>query len=217
MDAPTRAHWLLSLTAAAATGMVAMWFLGAVWPRPLPVAAPLVSLEKMGHLVSVRVSYSDVIEFTEKNTIDMPFNREIRLADTKALLVARGDCIIATDLNRASYVNIDPEKRTLTLALTAPQALSVRINHEGRDRGGSYFYSMTENGFAALIADPGRRTRAIDNALAKAQSELTRACLSATNLASARQNAETVLRAIYVATGWTPAFTWKPQAAAASQ
>lgn len=217
MNVPTRTHWLLALTAAAAAGMAAMWFLGGVLSRPRLTAAPLVSLEKMGQLVSVKVSYSDVIEFTEKSAIDMPFNREIRLGGTRALLVARGDCIIATDLTQATYENIDPEKRALTVALAAPRALSVRISHAGRDKGGSYFYSMTENGFAAFIADPGKRTRAIDNALAKAQSELTRACLSVPNLASARQNAETVLRAMYVATGWTPAFIWKQQAVAPSQ
>jgi hypothetical protein len=174
----------------------------------------MISLEKMGHLVSVKVNYSDVIEFTEKSAIDMPFNREIRLGSTRALLVAKGDCTIATDLARAAYENVDREKRTLTVTLPAPQALSLRISHDGRDKGGSYFYAMTENGMAAFIADPGKRTRAADNALAKAQLELARVCLSAPNVTSAMQNAEAVLGSMYLATGWTPTFRWKQQSAA---
>lgn len=190
-----------------------MWFLRPVLVTSMPVMAPMISLEKMGHLVSVKVNYSDVIEFTEKSAIDVPFNREIRLGSTRALLVAKGDCTIATDLARARYENVDSEKRTLTVALTAPQALSIRINHDGRDRGGSYFYAMTENGLAALIADPGKRTRAADNALARAQAELARVCMSAPNVASAMQNAEAVLGSLYMSTGWTPTFRWKQQAA----
>ena len=174
----------------------------------------MISLEKMGHLVSVKVNYADVIDFAEKSAIDVPFNREIRLGSTRALLVAKGDCTIATDLARASYEHVDPEKRTLTVALLTPQALSIRINHDGRDKGGSYFYAMTENGMAALIADPGKRTRAADNALAKAQADLARVCLSGPNVASAMQNAEAVLGSMYLATGWTPTFRWKQQAPA---
>lgn len=204
---------MLCLAAAAVAGMAAMWFLRPVLVTSMPVMAPMISLEKMGHLVSVKVNYSDVIEFTEKSAIDVPFNREIRLGSTRALLVAKGDCTIATDLARARYENVDSEKRTLTVALTAPQALSIRINHDGRDRGGSYFYAMTENGLAALIADPGKRTRAADNALARAQAELARVCMSAPNVASAMQNAEAVLGSLYMSTGWTPTFRWKQQAA----
>lgn len=213
MDASTRIHWMLSLAAAAASGMVAMWFFLPHLSKPMAVIAPMISLENMGHLVSVRLNYSDVIEIAEKSAIDMPFNREILLGSTKALLVAKGDCTIATDLTRAKYENIDHEKRALTIALTAPQALSVRINHDGRDKGGSYFYAMTENGLAGFFADPGKRTKAADNALAKAQVELMRVCLSAPNVASAKQNAEAVLRSMYIATGWTPTFTWKQQIA----
>ena len=194
--------------------MAAMGFFRPDAPRPMPLVAPMISLEKMGHLVSVKVNYADVIEFTEKSAIDVPFNREIRLGSTRALLVAKGDCTIATDLTRAGYEQVDREKRTLTVALLTPQALSIRINHDGRDKGGSYFYGMTENGMAAFIADPGKRTRAADSALAKAQAELARVCLSAPNVASAMQNAEAVLGSMYLATGWTPTFRWKQPAAA---
>lgn len=204
---------MLGLAAAAGAGMAAMWFLALALMKPVPAMAPMISLEKMGHLVSVKVNYSDVIEFTEKSAIDIPFNREIRLGSTKALLVAKGDCTIATNLALARYENVDREKRSLTVALAAPQALSVRINHDGRDKGGSYFYAMTENGLAALIADPGKRTRAADNALARAQAELARACMSAPNVAGAMQNAEAVLGSLYRATGWTPTFRWRQPAA----
>jgi len=71
---------------------------------PPPAPPPLVSLEKMGHLVSLKMNYSDVIEFTQPNAVDIPWtNREVPLGSTRVLLIARGDCSIATDLRQARY------------------------------------------------------------------------------------------------------------------
>jgi hypothetical protein len=217
MTASTKMPGLLTVAAvvvAAVAGAAATSYFRPDLPRPSPIITPMISLEKMGQMVSLRVNYSDVIEFSEKSAIDMPFNREIRLGSTRALLVAKGDCTIGTDLTHAKYENIDIEKHVLTVVLNMPQALSVRISHDSRDKGGSYFYSINEHGLAAFIGDQGKRTKAADSALAKAQSDLARVCLSAPNLASARQNAEAVLRSMYIATGWTPAFVWAGSAVA---
>ena len=51
-----------------------------------PAPPPLVSLEKMGHLVSLKMNYSDVIEFTQPNAVDIPWSQwEVRLGSTRVL------------------------------------------------------------------------------------------------------------------------------------
>jgi len=214
MTAPMKLPRFLTLAVAVAAAITGTIYFRFNPPEPAPVTAPMIALEKMGKIVSLKVHYSDVIEFSEKSAIDLPFNREIRLGSTRALLVAKGECTIGTDLTRAKYENIDNGKHLLTISLDMPEAVSVRINHDGRQNGGSYFYAINEHGLAAFLGDQQKRTRAADNALAKAQEELARSCLSAPNLASARQNAEMVLRSMYLATGWTPTFVWAPSARA---
>jgi hypothetical protein len=68
---------------------------------------PIFSIQQMGHLVSLKVNYSDLIEFNEPKSIDLLLNREIPLGSTSVLLVAKGDCTLATDLRTASYEKVD--------------------------------------------------------------------------------------------------------------
>lgn len=75
---------------------------------------PIVSLKDMGHLVSLKVNYLDVIEFDDPTSINLPFDREIPLGTTLILLVAKGDYTLATDLRNSSYKNVDQQKRTVT-------------------------------------------------------------------------------------------------------
>ena len=178
---------------------------------PPPAAPPLVSLEKMGHLVSLKMNYSDVIEFTQPNAVDIPWTkREVPLGSTRVLLIARGDCSIATDLRQARYENVDETARTLTVVLPQPAPLQPRINHAPRDKGGSYFYAVTEHGLQTIIPDAKTRTAAVDKALATAQQSVQAACSQPAILASARDNAASVLQATLLATGWTPEVQWEP-------
>lgn len=178
---------------------------------PPPAAPPLVSLEKMGHLVSLKMNYSDVIEFTQPNAVDIPWTkREVPLGSTRVLLIARGDCSIATDLRQARYENVDETARSLTIVLPQPAPLQPRISHEPRDKGGSYFYAVTEHGLQAIIPDARTRTAAVDKALATAQQSVQAACSQPAILASARDNAASVLQATLFATGWTPEVQWEP-------
>ena len=104
MSLENRMSWVLSLVGAVAVGVVAMWILGPTKKEPPLSTPPLISLEKMGHLVSLKVNYADVIEFTAKQALGIPWTDwELRLGSTKVLLVARGDCTVATDLRAAKY------------------------------------------------------------------------------------------------------------------
>jgi hypothetical protein len=107
MTAPIKFPHFLILAVAIATAIAGTMYFRSDPTEPSPVTAPMIALEKMGKMISLKVNYSDVIEFSEKSAIDLPFNREIRLGSTRALLIAKGDCTIGTDLTRAKYEKID--------------------------------------------------------------------------------------------------------------
>ncbi|RPJ72767.1 MAG: hypothetical protein EHM24_08860, partial [Acidobacteria bacterium] len=76
--------WGVSIAAVLALGVA-----GAILLRPQAglQPPPLLTLEKMGHLASVKVNVADIVEFTESRTFDIPWSSwEFRYAGTKVLL-----------------------------------------------------------------------------------------------------------------------------------
>ncbi|WP_339385467.1 DUF4230 domain-containing protein [Acidovorax sp. sic0104] len=176
---------------------------------PLPPPA-LLALEDMGHLVSVKVRYANVIEFTQKITQGIPWTQwELRLGGTQVLLVARGDCLVGADMRQARYDAVDPAARTAVLLLPAPTTLSARVDHAPREQGGSYFYAVQGTGIEPLIPGSANRTQAIDAALQRAQQDVERTCEAASTVATAKENAEAVLKPLFSATGWTVQVRWQ--------
>jgi hypothetical protein len=209
MNVVQRPAALLSLLGATMLGVLGAWLFLRTAVEKSPAQAPLISLEKMGHLVSVKLNYSDVVEFNQNRTLGIPWSQwQVRLGGTKVLLVAKGDCTVATNLGGATYKSIDRINRTLTVVLPSPQPLNARINHDTRQKGGSYFYAITSNGVQLILPDSTNRVDAIDNALRLAQKDVYRVCSQPEVLATARENAENVLRASFHATQWTPTFVW---------
>ena len=83
-----------------------------------PQAPPVVSVQEMGTLTTLRVSYANVIEFSERVTQDIPWTQwELRFGGTRVLLIARGDCFLGTDLQLAKYEQVQPAEKTATLSL----------------------------------------------------------------------------------------------------
>jgi hypothetical protein len=204
--------WLLAAMSIATGGMAAALFMSPNAADKAILQAPILSIQQMGHLVSLKVNYSDVIEFEEQHKIDLPLNQEVSLGATKVLLVAKGDCTLATDLKAAAYDKVDQDKRTLTVTLAAPRPLQARLIHEAREKGGSYFYATSSRGLVALTPNSSHRTKAMNNALARAQHALTRACIAAPNISAAMEQAEQVLGAMFRQAGWTTSFAWKEPA-----
>ena len=201
---------VLTIVAALTVGAGASWWFtraAAGNPNGPPM---LLKVEQMGRLVSLKLHYAEIVEINQKRSLGIPWSQwQLDVAGTRVLLVAKGDCLLATDMNGAKYENVDAARRTLLLVLPAPQPFQPRINHDSRERGGSYFYSISNRGVEALIPDSGNRTAAIDHALAWAQADVKRACGQPQLIDSARRNAEAVLRASFQASGWTPAFKWR--------
>ncbi|CAN7443549.1 DUF4230 domain-containing protein [Acidovorax sp. Leaf78] len=205
---------LAAAIAGTALGMVlgglGLW---AVLHRPAAPPPPpaLLTLEDMGHLVSVKVRYANVIEFTQQITQGIPWTQwELKLGGTQVLLVARGDCLVGADMRQARYEAVDAAARTAVLRLPVPATLSARVDHGPRDQGGSYFYAVQGTGIEPLIPGSAHRTQAIDTALQRAQQDVERTCQASSTVATAKENAEAVLKPLFAATGWTVQVRWQP-------
>ncbi len=201
--------WIASITAALAVGAA-----GGIRLRPPSVVQPppLLSLEKVGHLASVKVNVADIVEFTEHRTFDIPWSSwELRYAGTRVLLIAKGDCLVGTDLRAGRYESVDQADRTVTVVLPAPEILQARVNHAPAEQGGSRLYSVSNQGIEALIPGNANRLQAIDAAMRIAQRKVEEAGSSAEVLQAARENAEALLKGSFAALGWTATFKWEPR------
>ena len=84
----SRLHLFLAAVAAAALGAAGMWWVAFKPAPPVPPPA-LLALEGMGHLVSVKVRYANVIEFTQQITQGIPWTQwELRLGGTQVLYLS---------------------------------------------------------------------------------------------------------------------------------
>ena len=174
-----------------------------------PQAPPVVSVQEMGTLTTLRVSYANVIEFSERVTQDIPWTQwELRFGGTRVLLIARGDCFLGTDLQLAKYEQVQPAEKTATLSLPKPKVLSARLNHDAK-AGGSYFYTVTNDGVAALLPGTEGQTKAMNRALQKGQSEIEATCATPDLLAAAKRSTEAVLQPTVSATGWKIRTVWR--------
>jgi len=200
----------LSLVGAIAIGAFGMWLFGKNSPPPpLPPPPPLISLEQMGHLVTVKVNYANVLEFTERIAQDIPWTQwELRFGGTKVLLVARGDCLVGIDFRLAKYLEVNKDLRSTVLVLPKPKVISARVSHEPREKGGSYFYAITGTGIEPITPGSTNRTKAIDVALMAAQTDISRVCSNPDVLATARKNAEVTLLPAFSAIGWKVNLRW---------
>lgn len=195
---------------ACALGAFGTWAAMHFIHKPISVPPPAITLENMGHLVSVKVNYANVIDFVQPRKVGVPLMPwDLSLGGTKILYIAKGDCTVASDLRQARYENIDNEKRVLTVVLPVPAPLQARVNHEARAQGGSYWYAISRTGLEPILPGSKNMTSAMDGALRRAQNEVEQACREPAVLATAKANAEGVLRSMFLAAGWKVNFSWK--------
>lgn len=204
----SRLYPAILLVALVAAAVLYRW---ADKPAPAePAGPPLVSLEQMGHLVAVKLNYANVIDFAQARKVGIPGTQwDLALGGTKVLLIAKGDCTVASDLRQARYENVQKDAKRLTVVLAAPAPLQARINFAGKERGGSYFYAVTSHGLQYVAASSNNRNAALDNVVRRAQGEVEQACRQPAVVATAKQNTEAVIRNMLSATGWTADFIWK--------
>jgi hypothetical protein len=174
-----------------------------------PAAPPVVSVQQMGTLATLKVNYANVIEFDQRVTQDIPWTQwEFRFGGTRVLLIARGECLIGTDLQSAKYEELSSDTKTATLILPSPKVFSARLNHDPKT-GGSVFYTVDNKGIASLIPGTEGQTKAMNLALQKGQSDIEAACAKPDLMTAAQKNAETVLQPVVSATGWKISIVWR--------
>ena len=192
----------------ASLSAVAAWMLKPE-KEQAPTPHPLVSVQEMGTLVSLKVNYANVIEFNKRATQDIPWTQwELRFGETRLLLVARGECLIGTDLKLAKYEQSTTGTKTATLVVPNPKVISARLNHDPKS-GGSFFYAASSTGLVALVPGSEEQTKATNSALQKGQSEIEASCAKPELLEAARKSAEAVLLPTVSATGWKVAIVWR--------
>jgi hypothetical protein len=175
----------------------------------VPTAPPVVSVQEMGTLATLKVNYANVIEFNDRITQDIPWTQwELRFGGTRVLLLARGECLIGPDLKTAKYEQLSPANKTATLILPSPKVITARLNHDPKT-GGSSFYTVDNNGIAALIPGTDNQTKTMNRALQKGQSEIEAACSRPEQMISARKSAEAVLQPVVSTTGWKINIVWR--------
>jgi hypothetical protein len=196
--------------AAFGLGAAGTWAVNHDFSEQPPPGPPFIAFEKMGHLVSVKLHYSNVIEFLQPRAVGIPATPwSVSLGGTTVLLVAKGDCTVAADLRKAQFRNQKDSERTVTLLLPVPVPSQPRVNHDDRAKGGSYFYAVTEHGLQTILPGLKQNTVAINGALQRAQNDIEQACKQPAVIAMAKENAEAVLGGMLQATGWKAQFVWK--------
>lgn len=190
-----------------AAGAGAVWLLKSRASSPPPLIA---TIENLGHLVTVRANVADVIRISKPRAMDVPgTGYEIRYGGTTVLLIAKGDCSIATDMRMAKYESIDTSNRTIRVVLPAPTLFSVRVNHAPATQGGSELYELTNDGLEAIIPDDSNRKGAIDKAYGEAEKRIRSACTRPDILGQAKQNTEAILAGLFTPVGWTATVEWR--------
>ena len=101
---------------------------------------------------------------------------------------------------------MNADARTLVLSLPTPSPIVVRVSHEPREKGGSYFYAITSQGLELINSDSSNRTQAINKALTNAQMKIERVCKTADVVVTAKRNTEEILAPTFQAVGWKVIF-----------
>jgi hypothetical protein len=201
-------NWWKSLPLAMAT--LASVGAAAWWMRPAPPELPpsLATIESMGHLVSVRVRVADIVDFTLPRSISVPGFGNFDYAGTSLILIAKGDCSIASDLRLAKQRQVNSTAKTLTIEIPSPRLLDARVDHSKPESGGSRIFKIENNGLEPFIPDGSNRTQAVDEAYRKAEAIVAAACTDKARVEVAKKNTEALLSAMYRAAGWNPSFKW---------
>ena len=151
-------------------------------------------VRRLGALAACRVAVADV-QTTEIRG---------RTGGVRAVLVVKGDVLLAVDLEQARFASLDDAARTAVLALPQPRALSPRLDHE-RTR----LYAIDESGLWAVT--PGgdaAKVAVLAAAHRDAEQRVRDAGSDAALLRRCRRDAEQLLAAFFRATGWTVRVRW---------
>jgi hypothetical protein len=172
-------------------------------------APAILKVQEMGNLVSLNVSYSNIIDIKDRITQDIPLtNWELEFGATRVLLLAKGNCLVGTDLKQAHYEHSDDNKKSVDLILPTPKVISARLDHNV-GKSGSYFYAVNHSGVSKIVSRTDRQTELMNKALATAQKDIEGQCASADYILAAKKSAEAMLAPLIThASDWRINIVW---------
>jgi hypothetical protein len=194
--------WIVSVAIAAAIGAAIALSIKPEQPPP----PPLLTLEKTGQLVALKVNVADIVEFTKERSSDIAWPLwNLTYGGTKVVLILRGDCLLVTDLRLATYDAVDQKAKTVSVTLKTPVTWQPRVNH---DENGSKLYAISNVGIEAILPGDDNRKQAIDAAWRLAQARVNRAGLAPDAMRAAKENAELVVKGWMMGLGWDAKIKW---------
>lgn len=120
-----------------------------------------------------------------------------------AVIVVRGDALLAVDLQQARITRSDAATRSFTLSLPEPQVLEARVDHDH-----SRIFAVQRQGFWRLMRLDALTRELLDQGMREAQQTIARAAGDPTLLARVREHAAQVLSTFAHSTGWQLSIQW---------
>ena len=157
----------------------------------------------MGHLVTLKVPATQIIQHTESYKMLEGSWAETSLRSAKVVLFAQGECLIGSDLREVQAKDIDTKTQTLTLVVPRPHVISSAVRHDRSD-----LYEISSGGLERLIPNSDLQKTAVQKSFEIAQAQVRQFGESEEVNRMARENTETVLRGLLQPTGWTVKFEW---------
>ena len=144
-------------------------------------------LEKLSHLVALRVQVADVLKGT--------------VGRVSGIWLVKGDALISVDLAKAEVVRQDPATRTVTVRLPHPQVFHARVDHERTQT-----YDVKRGWFSASATEDRLR----DEAMRQAQKLIETAAQAEEYQVLAREHTCRLIQFFFAELGWTVTVEWKP-------
>ncbi len=121
-----------------------------------------------------------------------------------AVVLVKGDCDIAVDLEGIEITEKDEGRRTAKVTLPAPRPDRPRVDHNR-----TKIYELHKTGWAVInpFADP--REDLLTDCMRAAQTDVEEAVRSADYVARAKEQAELLLTAFYRELGWQVRVSWR--------
>ena len=153
----------------------------------------LESVKSLSSLVTTRTTLADAI--TSEIT---GFSGSM-----SAVLVIRGDALIAIDMQRARITAQDTGTKQLVLTLPQPEVIQARVDLQ-RTR----VFAMERHGFWKLMRLDDVVRQLVDTGMREAQQTIEKAANQPEIMAAAREHAQQVLAAFASSAGWQLEIRW---------
>jgi hypothetical protein len=152
-------------------------------------------IQALAELVTLRVEVADV--------------QEMRMAGytgaMRAVLLVRGDFLLAVDLARARIERVDEARRSAVLVLHQPAVRSPRV-----DLQRTTLFEVTHEGLWLLVPGDAGRTELLNLAYAQAQRCLVTAAADPALQQRCREQTRQVVQTFCRGQGWEVEIQWEP-------